>query len=342
MNKLNIMRKTNLLQKSSIYFLATLLMSVFFVNCSSSDDDEDELGNWVESSTFDGNSRANSVSFTIGTKGYLITGYDGDDYLSDTWEYNSEDDYWVQKADFPGTARSGAVGFTINDKGYLGTGYDGDNELKDFWEYDPTTDTWTQKADFGGTARYGAIGFSIGNDGYIGTGYDGSEQKDFWKYNVASDTWEQSVGFGGEKRQNASVFIINDVAYIGLGIHNGAYEEDFYSFNGTKWTRLTDLDDDDDDDDDYEILLSSGVGFSLNGMGYITTGISGAITTESWSYDPTTDTWDELPVFEGSARQNASAFTFDDKAFVLMGRSGSYYFDDVWEFRPDEYENEDD
>ncbi|SDS19038.1 Galactose oxidase, central domain [Polaribacter sp. KT25b] len=340
MNKFNIMRKTNFIQKSSVLFIATVL-SLFFIGCSS-DDDDDEYGNWVESSTFDGNSRANSVSFTIGTKGYLVTGYDGDDYLSDTWEYDSEGDFWKEKAPFPGTARSGAVGFSINGKGYLGTGYDGTNKLNDFWEYDPTTDSWTQKADFAGTERYGAIGFAIGNDGYIGTGYDGSEQKDFWKYNVASDTWEQSVGFGGQKRQNASVFIIDDIAYIGLGIHNGSYEEDFYSFNGSTWTRLTDLDDDDDDDDDYEILLSSGVGFSLNGLGYITTGISGAITTESWSYDPTTDTWDELPVFEGSARQNASAFTFPNKAYVLMGRSGSYYFDDVWEFRPDELENEDD
>tara|TARA_R110002167_G_scaffold88389_2_gene238429 strand:+ start:3316 stop:4326 length:1011 start_codon:yes stop_codon:yes gene_type:complete len=336
------MRKTNLIQKSSVLFMATVL-SLFFISCSSSDDDDDdEYGNWVESSTFDGNSRANSVSFTIGTKGYLVTGYDGDDYLADTWEYNSDGDYWVEKAPFPGVARSGAVGFSINGKGYLGTGYDGSTKLNDFWEYDPTTDSWTQKADFGGTGRYNAIGFSIGNDGYIGTGYDGSEQKDFWKYDVASDTWEQSVGFGGQKRQSASVFIIDNVAYIGLGIHNGAYEEDFYSFNGSTWTRLQDLDDDDDDDDDFEILLSSGAAFSLDGLGYVTTGISGSITTESWSYNPATDTWEDLPAFEGSARQNASAFSFADKAFVLMGRSGSYYFDDVWEFRPNELENEDD
>lgn len=335
------MRKTNLIQKSKMLFTVAL-MSIFIASCTSDDEEDYEYGNWVESSTFDGNSRANSVSFTIGTKGYLVTGYDGDDYLTDTWEYDSEGDYWTKKADFPGVGRSGATGFSLDGKGYIGTGYDGDNELKDFWEYDPILNSWTQKADFGGTARYGAIGFAVSGNGYIGTGYDGSEQKDFWKYNVASDTWVQSVGFGGEKRQNASVFVINDLAYIGLGIHNGAYEEDFYSFDGSNWTRLTDLDDDDDDDDDYEILLSSGAAFSLNGKGYITTGVSGAITTATWEYEPATDTWEALPIFEGSARQNANAFTFNSKAYVLMGRSGSYYFDDVWEFRPEEIENEDD
>lgn len=326
-----------LVNPSIIFLLLTLF---FAVGCDSDDDDDDEYGNWIESSTFDGNSRGNSVSFTIGTKGYLITGYDGDDYLTDTWEYNSEDDYWVQKADFPGVARSAAVGFALNGKGYIGTGYDGDDRLKDFWEYNPDTDSWSQKTDFSGTARYGAVGFSLSGYGYVGTGYDGSEQKDFWKYDAANDTWEQVFGFGGEKRQNASVFIIDNIAYLGSGIHNGGIEVDFYSFDGNNWTRLSDLEDYNDDDDD--IYLSSSVCFSVDGKGYFATGLSGSITTECWEYTPSTDEWDEVPEFEGSARQDASAFTFDSTAFVLMGRSSSYYFDDVWEFLPDELEDEDD
>ncbi|MCB4798900.1 Kelch repeat-containing protein [Neotamlana laminarinivorans] len=318
--------------------LLLLALSIFVVSCNN-DDDSDEYGNWVESSTFDGDSRGNAVSFTIGTKGYLVTGYDGDDYLTDLWEYDSEGDYWLEKATFPGTARSGAVGFALNGKGYIGTGYDGNDELNDFWEYDPTTDTWTQVADFPGTARYGAIGFAIGGYGYVGTGYDGSEQKDFYRYDATTDSWEQVVGFGGEKRQNGAVFVINDIAYIGTGTNDGAIEYDFYSFDGTTFTRLTDLDDDDLDED---IIFSSTAGFSLNGLGYFATGLQGALTTECWEYDPATDTWDEMPNFEGSARQDASAFSFDTKAYVLMGRSSSFYFDDVWEFRPDELEDEDD
>lgn len=318
-----------------------LIFSLSLFGCDSSDDsDDDDYGNWVKSSSFDGDSRGNAVSFTIGDEGYLVSGYDGDDYLSDTWEYNSDGDYWVQKADFPGTARSGAVGFSINGKGYIGTGYDGDDELNDFWEYNPETNEWTQKTDFGGTPRYGAIGFSVGGYGYIGTGYDGSEQKDFWIYDADTDTWEQIFGFGGEKRQNGSAFVINDIAYIGLGIHNGANETDFYAFDGSDWTRLSDLDDYNDDDED--IYLSSGVGFTINGKGYFATGLSGAITNQCWEYEPTTDTWEEMPSFEGSARQDASAFTFGDTGFVLMGRSSNYYFDDVWEFRPDELEDDED
>ncbi len=316
-------------------------MSSFLIGCSDDDDDDDEYGNWVESSTFDGNSRGNAISFTIGDKGYIVGGYDGDDYLADLWEYSSEDNYWVRKADFPGIPRSGAIGFSINGKGYIGTGYDGNDRLNDFWEYNPETDQWTQKTDFAGTNRYGAIGFSLNGKGYIGTGYDGSEQKDFWMYDPTTDTWEQIVGFGGEKRQNGAVFIINDVAYIGSGIHNGSYETDFYAFDGITWTRLNDLEDHNDDDED--IYMSSSVGFSLGNYGYLATGISGGgLSTICWQYNPTSDTWYEMPNFEGAARQDGNAFTFNNKAFVLMGRSSSYYFDDIWEFRPDQLENDDD
>ncbi|WP_406684547.1 galactose oxidase [Seonamhaeicola sp. MEBiC1930] len=327
----------NILKKKSILIFA--ILSIILVSCSTDDEDSDEYGNWVEGSSFDGDSRGNAVSFTIGTKGYLVTGYDGDDYLSDTWEYNSDEDYWVKKADFPGTERSGAVGFSMNGKGYIGTGYDGSDELKDFWEYDPDTNQWSQKADFGGTARYGAIGFAVNGYGYIGTGYDGSEQKDFWKYDSSTDAWEQVVGFGGQKRQNATVFIINDIAYIGTGTRNGSIQYDFYSFDGTDWLSLTDLD---DDDSDETISLYNGVGFSLNGKGYLATGLNGAATNECYEYTPETDTWEDVPNFEGTSRQDASSFSFGTKTFVLMGRSSNYYFDDIWEFRPDEIEDEDD
>jgi N-acetylneuraminic acid mutarotase len=317
----------------------TLFLIIALVSCST--DDSNDMGNWVESSAFDGYSRANSASFVIDDKGYIVAGYDGDDYMFDLWEYDKDGDYWVQKADFPGVPRTAAVGFALNGKGYFGTGYDGDNELKDFWSYDPITNTWTQKADFGGTARTGAIGFSVSGKGYIGTGYDGSELKDFWQYNDASNEWTQLYGFGGNKRKDAAVFVINDKAYIGTGIQNGAYQNDFYEFDGNSetWTRLKDLD---DEDEDYTILLANGVGFSLNGLGYIATGDASGVSNNTWEYNPLTDTWDDRPDFEGTPRQDAVVFSFSDRAFVLMGRSGGYYFDDNWEYRPDEENDEDD
>jgi len=343
--------------KTSKFLILFSLMTLVFIGCGD-DDDDNELGNWVEKSSFNGDSRYDAVTFTIDGKGYLFGGYDGDDYYSDTWVYDLAGNSWGQLSFeldsenertpiFPGIARRAAVGFAINGKGYVGTGFgydadeDDDIELNDFYEYDPATDTWTQIADFPGTARYGAIGFTIGNYGYVGTGYDGSQQKDFYKYDPTTNTWEEVIGYSGDKRQDASVFVINDIAYIGTGLSNGGFPEDFYSFDGTTWTELTDLD---DDDSDESILLYDAAAFSINGKGYIATGISSAILNTVYEYTPSTDTWDELPVFEGTSRQSASAFSFDsaDQSFVLMGRSGGSNFDDVFELKPEEEEDDED
>jgi len=350
------MKKISLIKTSKVLLLLAV-MSMVFVGCNDSDDDDDEYGDWVQRSTFDGDSRSGAVSFTIGNKGYLVTGYDGDDYLNETWMYDADANGWTKVADFPGYGRSGAVGFVIDGKGYVGTGYGYDElndeytEFDDFYEYDPATDTWSSIADLGfgianvdttedELARFGAIAFTLGSYGYVGTGDDGSEQKDFYKYDPATDTWENVIGFGGDKRQGAVVFVINDVAYIGTGTQNGGYQTDFYSFDGTSWTALTDLD---DEDEDNEVLFNSGVAFTIGGKGYVGVGLYGALSTAVWEYDPADDSWEEVPNFEWSARQDASAFSFadSDRGFVLVGKSGSSYFDDVWEFLPNQLSDED-
>ena len=79
---------------------------------------------WTQKADFGGTARYGAVGFSIGSKGYIGTGYDGS-YIKDFWEYDPAANTWTQKADFGGTARYGAVGFSIGSKGYIGTGYDG-------------------------------------------------------------------------------------------------------------------------------------------------------------------------------------------------------------------------
>ncbi len=320
--------------------LGLACLSMVFTSCSS-DDDNGDRGNWKERSVFDGIPRSNAVSFTIDNKGYMGTGYDGDDYLTDFWEYNIDGDFWSQKASFPGTARSSASSFILNNKGYIGTGYDGDNELNDFWEYDLNSNSWIQKADFGGGVRRGAVGFGINNSGYVGTGYDGdNEKKDFWKYNSTTDEWEELVGFGGDKRIDATTFIINEKVYLGTGISNGLYKDDFWEFDPQSevWTKKRDL----DYEDDYRVVRSNAVGFSINGLGYITAGYNNGALGSVWEYSPDLDTWEEISGLEATTRQDPVSFSNGQRGFVLLGRTGSLYLDDNFELFPQEEFDEDD
>ncbi|WP_299779605.1 kelch repeat-containing protein [uncultured Formosa sp.] len=322
---------------TKVLVLCALTLSLF--NCSS--DDDNDRGNWIERSVFDGVPRSNAVGFVIDNYGYMGTGYDGDDYLVDFWQYNIDGDYWVQKADFPGTERSSATGFAVDGLGYLGTGYDGVDELSDFWSYNPNTNLWTQKADFMGGVRQAAIGFSGNSAGYVGTGYDGdNDRKDFYKYNTTTDTWSELVGFGGEKRRFGTTFTINDKVYIGTGVSNGLYKTDFWEFDPSTevFTSLLDL----DEEDDYNVVRSNAVGFSIDGLGYIVSGYNGGVLNSTWEYNPGTDEWEDITGLEGYSRQDGLAFSNGSRAFVLLGRSGSLYLDDNYELFPQEdYDDED-
>ena len=109
------------------------------------------------------------------------------------------------------------------------------------------------------------------------------------------------------------------------------------------WTRKRDIDQDTDDDDSYNdeyvILRSNATSFSMNGLGYVACGES---SKTIWEYNPTTDSWEERTSLEGSARTDAIGFSINQRGFVMLGRTGTTYFDDSWEFKPLEEQNDDD
>ena|GEM_PF-3662593 len=300
---------------------------------------------WTQKADFGGIERQAAVGFSIGSMGYIGTGYDGTEYKNDFWEYNPVRNTWTQKADFGGTARVDAVGFSIGSKGYIGTGYDGAN-TNDFWEYNPVRNAWTQKADFGGTARQAAVGFFIGSKGYIGTGYDGANTNDFWEYDPVLNTWTQRANFGGSARYNAVGFSIGDKGYIGTGAYYGffTYYKDFWEYNpgSDTWTQKANL----DSPLPFGGERSAAVGFSIGSKGYIGTGtrvylIWGIFpVTYYWQdfyeYDQTADTWTIKTSFP-SPRYDAVGFSIGSKGYIGTGyisASSTVYYKDFWEYTP--------
>lgn len=322
-----------------------IAMSIMVIISSCGDDeDEDLVGNWVELSDFEGIPRSDAVSISLSDKGYVGTGYDGEDRLVDFWEYDPTQDYWAQKTNFPGTARNGAVGFGADGKVYIGTGYDGTNKLKDFYEFDPSLNEWTRVADFPGTARYGAIAMTLNDKGYVGTGFDGNYLKDFYMFDPLINEWTKKVSVGGSKRRDAMAFVIDDTGYVCGGLDNGIYEDDFWKYDpdADSWTQLRNISDatDEDYDDDYAIVRTNAVTFVMDGKGYVATGGRSTTGSDVWEYNPTTDLWVEKYSLEGADRTEAVSLTINNIGYVLTGRNSSYYFDDVWRFEPNSEYNE--
>lgn len=326
--------------------LLFLFFTTAVITSCGDDDDDDLIGKWYRVSDFDGLARSNATSVTIGNKGYLLCGYTGSKALNDLWEYNMDTDSWTQKTAFPGTARFSAAAFVVGSKIYFGTGYDSENYFSDFWEYDPASDTWTQKDDFPGSARYGAVAFGLASKGYIGCGYDGNYLKDFYAFNPSTGRWEQIVSIGGNKRVQATSFVINNEAYICCGQNNGSFIYDFWKYNESSgsWTQLRDIANisDDDYDDDYSIVRENGVAFVVDDAAYITCGeLSGSVRNDTWKYDPSTDLWENVSKFKGTARTAAASFSNNGRGYVVSGKSGTYRFDDIWELHPYEYDDDD-
>lgn len=328
-------------------FKAMALMLLLLIGACKETDTE-TIGNWVKKSDFEGLPRSMAVSFVIDDFAYVGLGYNDDsdnEYLTDFWKCDPSNEQWTRIADFPGSGRSSAVAFSVNGKGYVGTGYDGENKLKDIWEYDPDLNVWTRKDDFAGGARFKAVAFSLGDYGYLGTGYgdDLVDKIDFFRFDptaAAGNQWSKVRSIGGSKRRGATAFTYDGKAYVCTGINNGDFLTDMWEYDPTadSWTKKIDL----DYDDSWSILRQNACSFVLGGKGYVVAGEKTGTLRDIWEYDFTANTWNEKTDLEGAARSNAVAFTVGGKAIITTGQTGSYYLDDVYEFKPYEDYSEDD
>ena len=319
-------------KKSRANTFAILILQIMLLCVSSKT--YAQANTWQSKQSFGGTPRSLAVGFSIGTKGYIGTGYDGTS-TKDFWEYDPATDTWAQKADFGGGPRVAAVGFGIGNKGYIGTGStnSGNDETKDLWEYDPATNVWTRKADLTGPARLVAIGFSIGNKGYIGTGRTAGYSlfQDFWEYDPGADVWTQKADFAGGARYAASAFSICTKGYIGTGTDftgeggNYTFRKDFWEYNQSSntWTRKADF-----GGSGRELA----VGFSIYNKGYIGTGYGNA---DFWEYDISLDTWTQKADFGGGDRNMACGFSVGGKGYITTGSTYNPFPNVLWAYIPD-------
>jgi|GEM_PF-46372 len=273
-----------------------------------------------------------------------------------------------------GFARSNAVGFSIGNYGYVGTGSPdgGTTLLSDFWQFDPTAGKWgkwTRIAPFAGgyaaqplAPRYSALAFTIQGRGFVGGGttFGKMNLKDFWEFvpgdgSFLSGTWVQQPDIGGSKRANAFVMIIDDFAYVGGGSDNGQFVTDFFKFDVSKleggaqspWIAVNGLTGKDVNGNAItqprpRELASA---FAIDHYGYLTCGSTGGPNSDTWQYDPSTDTWIQYFSFStnqpipGASRMGALGFAVTTPSgtygYLTTGESArTYQYDDAWKFNP--------
>jgi hypothetical protein len=310
------------MKKHLLLFLPLSLLG--FINTSAQ-------GLWTQRADYTATPRSAAVAFSIGTGGYIGTGYDSTSFKRNFRIYVQASGLWMDAASLGGSTGNGlsrnlATAFVIGSKAYVATGQGGSPYLNDVWEYDAGSDSWTQKANFGGTPRRAAVSFTINGKGYLGTGQDATGMKnDFWEYDPTLNTWTQKAAFGGTARKGAVGFAISSKGYICTG-DDGTLKKDLWEYNPSSntWTQLTPF---------GGTPRSGAAAFVVYGKAYVGTGydISFVNKNDFWEFNPSTNAWTQVASFPGTARSNAVAFSIGDRGYLGTGHDGTVR-GDFWEF----------
>jgi len=295
---------------------------------------EEDFSKWEQKADLPSAERNAAASFSIGSKGYICTGYQSEgNLLQDMWEYDIITETWSQKADFAGVARIYASSFAIGKKGYVGIGSDGaTNYYKDFWAYDQESNTWLQVADFGGGYRARAISGASDTCGYVGTGMDdtGILYKDFWMYSPKVNSWITRADFPGAARWSAAAFSLSYGLFAGTGWNNAAIMyNDFYRyvFSSDSWEQI-------DDFPGSPRNACVAFSFGCNDGGIVGSGYDVNYLNDFYAF--VNNKWSKVTDLPGETRYGAVAFNIGPYGFVGTGtKSGYDRLKDFYQYTPD-------
>jgi N-acetylneuraminic acid mutarotase len=307
--------------------------SLLYITAFTAALDASAQNTWTQKADYGASPRTAAVGFSIGTGGYIGTGYDSTSFRRNFWLYNQATNMWQQVQSLGGATGSGlsrdmATAFVIGTKAYVGTGQGSNPYLNDLWEYDAGSDVWTQKANFAGTPRRGAVSFVIGTKGYIGTGQDATGmKKDLWEYDPTANTWTAKANFPGTPRRLAVGFAIGSRGYVGTG-DDGTNKGDFWQYEPSinTWTQVSNF---------GGTPRNGATAFVIGTKAYVGTGYDNSLTyrNDFWEFNQTTNSWTQVASFAGTARANAVGFSIGNKGYLGTGYDGSIK-GDFWEFSP--------
>lgn len=310
--------------------LITLLFLTFSI-------DSTNAQTWSQKQGFSEDPRFGATGFSADGKGYVFSGDNGTQLLTELLEYNPTFNTWTSKSTFLFNPRIGAFVFSNGIDVFIGGGWSGSIAYSDMHQYFPASDSWSTRATFPGKgARYSMFA-TIGNTGFLAGGASGntvaSYSDEFWTYDMQNNQWTQLANIPLGIRIGGLAFAIADTVYFGFG-HNGSSDfQDLWAYdvNNNIWTQKADL--------PGFPRLQANV-FVTNGKATVGGGFRLGAQVELQDYyefDPKKNAWAQVsgPTTNAS-RSLASTFVIDNKGYISAGRtnSASTRLSDLWEFTP--------
>ena len=268
----------------------------------------------------------------------LFGGWDGNNYLNDTWLYDLSDNKWtlLNPNSEPSGRRYHSMSTIYNDdKVFLFGGYDANNDDDETWWYDLSDNEWTGS---GGGARptarcRHAIASIYGDDKVIlyGGSSDGGEtwMGDFWN----ADGWTKKNPPSNPapiriRHVMGTIYDDDKIFLFGGDDASDYYNETWiYDLSADQWTNKNPV--------NYPCArINSAVGYVYNNDKIILFGGKNQTTKfdDTWEYDHSENTWKKMQ-FQNhpSARycHSMSPIWNSDKILLFGGDDGAYD-DETW------------
>lgn len=338
-----------------LFQFLTLLCIFFMFSCSDTPDEpiveeeeeEFESNSWTLKKNFPLEDLTDAVSFSLGSKLYVGTGYFFLDYNSgysnDFYEYNSELDAWKEIASLPSHERESAIAFSIGSFGYVGLGKDclgmgicDHHYFNDLWRYNPENNSWEEMAEFPGTPRAFSTAFVIDGKAYI-TGGSSQGDHDLWEYNPTSNKWTQKSSYPGNCSSRGVSFSINGRGFVGFGWY-GFTCKDLWEYIPTTdtWIEMAEF----PGEPRYDAFA-----FSLGNIGFVTGGINQGSTeynylSDLWKYEPNTNQWIKIETaYPGRGRVSFAGGVIGSNLYLGLGSSDAFVkfpfeINEFWQYKP--------
>ncbi len=201
-------------------------------------------------------------------------------------------------------------------------------------EEDIYNGNWLKVSTLNAKGRAGSAMFAIDNKAYLVGGYGYyyilTYFNSVWEFDSDDNSWSECDTLPGPPRRGAVGFSIDGKGYVVGGIGaDGTFFSDVFEFDteqpaGSKWRHL--------DSDPYPGgEFYNGLGFAINGYGYVGTGTNSSYGTnnEYYRFDPTKadgSRWSQLSFdnVKPAKRESGNVFVIDDKAYIIGGRHNNY------------------